>query len=94
MSVSSRRRLAGRASRVVSWIGWHLGELLGVLVPAALAVWVTPWAAVVSVAAGAAWAVHEIHSARRPVTSGRSLSAVDSVQSEEDTRATGSGGAR
>ena len=94
MSTSERRCSAGQARRVVSWIGWHLGELFGVLVPAALALWVTPWAAVVSAAAGAAWMVHEIHLARRPVTADRSLSAVESAQSEEDAPAAGSGGAR
>lgn len=54
-----------RTDGVVSWIGWHLGELAGVIVPGVVALTVTPWAAVVSVLAGVSWAVHEVRSARR-----------------------------
>jgi hypothetical protein len=55
---------------VIRWIGWHLLELVGVGVPAALAVTVSVWWGLLSVLAGALWAVHEIRIARR----GRALS--------------------
>jgi hypothetical protein len=50
---------------VIRWIGWHLLELVGVGVPAALAFTVSLWWGLLSVLAGALWAVHETRIARR-----------------------------
>ena len=67
--------LPTRTDTVVSWIGWHLGELTGVLAPAMLAVSVTPWAWVVSGVVGAGWTVHEVRLARQQaaIRAGRDL---------------------
>lgn len=53
-----------RATRVASWIGWHLPELAGVTVPAAVAVAVSPWAWLVSGVVGAGWTVHTVRFTR------------------------------
>lgn len=50
---------------LVQWIGWHLGELAGVTVPAVLAVLVWPWFGLVTVLVGLAWLTHEVRLARR-----------------------------
>ncbi|WP_216210587.1 hypothetical protein [Amycolatopsis aidingensis] len=52
-----------RTDRVVSWIGWHIGELVAVGLPLLLAVTVTVWAAALAVLAGAVWTVHEVRHA-------------------------------
>ncbi|PRX43840.1 hypothetical protein B0I33_1133 [Prauserella shujinwangii] len=68
MTEQERARLEGQATRtdrVVSWIGWHVGELVAVGVPLLLAATVSVWLAVVSVLAGAAWGVHEFRHARQ-----------------------------
>jgi hypothetical protein len=49
---------------VVTWVGWHLGELTGIAVPAVLAVSVHPlWMVPAAVVAGS-WAAHEVRLAR------------------------------
>lgn len=69
---------------VMSWIGWHIGELAGMIVPGVIALTVTRWAAVVSAVVAATWAVHEVRSARRgPAISARP--ALDAGASQEDT---------
>lgn len=75
-----------RADKVVSWIGWHIGELAGVIVPGVVALSVTPWAAAVSVVAGAGWAMHEVRLARqqRAIGETRALPTLSVGQSEED----------
>lgn len=75
-----------QVDRVVSWIGWHVGELAGVIVPGAVALSVTPWAAVVSGVVGAGWAVHEIRLARQQaeIRAGRDVPALEAAKSEED----------
>jgi hypothetical protein len=91
-----------RATRVASWIGWHLFEIAGVTVPAVFAVSVTPWAWLVSGVVGAGWTVHEVRvtQARRQgsVTGpGRprglhrdhGVSVPDSTSDVDDTRAGG-----
>ncbi|OXM70741.1 MULTISPECIES: hypothetical protein [Amycolatopsis] len=51
---------ATRTTRAVTWAGWHLGELAGVLVPVGLgAVWWEGFYAV-SVLTALGWAVHEV----------------------------------
>lgn len=66
MSTSGRARSSGAEPEgVASWLGWHIGELAGVIVPGVVALTVTPWAAVVSVVVGASWAAHEVRLARR-----------------------------
>jgi hypothetical protein len=74
----------------MSWIGWHIGELAGVIVPGVIALTVTRWAAVVSAVVAASWAVHEVRSARR----GHAIStrpALDVSRSEEDTPGSAAG---
>ena len=69
---------------VMSWIGWHIGELVGVVVPGIIALTVTRWAAVVSAVVAAGWAAHEVRTARQR----RAISiqpALDASGSEEDT---------
>lgn len=48
-----------RTTRVISWAGWHLGELAGVTLPLGLAL--TAWDGFYAVSglAALAWAVHE-----------------------------------
>lgn len=63
-----RRVLDGELTRtdhVVSWIGWHIGELAAVGVPLLLAAAVTWWLAVLSVLAGVVWVAHEATHRRR-----------------------------
>lgn len=66
-----------RATRVASWVGWHLPELAGVTVPAVAAVAVSPWAWLVSGAVGAGWTVHTVRQARAQaaIQAGRDLPA-------------------
>lgn len=49
---------------LADWIGWHLGELLAVGVPAVLAVAVAGWLISLSIAAAAVWSVVEVHHRR------------------------------
>jgi hypothetical protein len=49
-----------RATRVASWVGWHLFEIAGVAVPAVLAVSVTAWWWLVSGVVGAGWVANEV----------------------------------
>ncbi|WP_019810206.1 hypothetical protein [Saccharomonospora halophila] len=53
-----------RTDVVVTWIGWHLGELLAVGVPLVLALSVSLWFLGLAVLIGATWAVHEVRLAR------------------------------
>jgi hypothetical protein len=66
-----------RATRVASWIGWHLFELAGVTAPAVVAVTVSPWAWLVSGVVGGGWGVHEVRVAREQaaIRAGRDLPA-------------------
>jgi hypothetical protein len=75
-----------RATRVASWIGWHLFELTGVTVPAVMAVAVSPWAWLVSGAVGASWTVHDIRAARHQaaIKAGRDLPAVATAPAATD----------
>ena len=54
-----------KSDGIVAWIGWHVGELAGVAVPGVIALTVTPWAAVASLAVAAMWTAHEMRSVRR-----------------------------
>lgn len=58
-------REAGRAHRAVGWVGWHLGELVGVGVPTVLAVTVHPLWTVPAVVVAAGWVANERRLARR-----------------------------
>jgi hypothetical protein len=69
---------------VIRWIGWHLLELVGVGVPAALAVTVSVWWVLLAVPVGAPWAVHEIRIARRS----RQLLPATGVAGQATTEAT------
>jgi hypothetical protein len=75
------------SNSVVSWIGWHVGELAGVIVPGVVALTVTPWAAVLSVVVAVSWTVHEVRLARLVPP------ALAPSRSEEDTPVAGWGGA-
>lgn len=90
-SAAERRRLrvpaaSPHADSVVSWIGWHTGELAGVIVPGLVALTVTPWAAVVSAVVAAIWAVHEVRFARRQraIRTSHTRHALAASKSEED----------
>jgi hypothetical protein len=54
-----------RTDRVVSWVGWHLGELAGVGVPTVLAATVHPWWTVPAVVVALGWVAHEVRLSRR-----------------------------
>jgi hypothetical protein len=56
-----------RMDGVLSWIGWHLGELAAVGVPAVLAVTTHPLWTVPAVVVAAGWVAHEVRLARRLV---------------------------
>lgn len=87
--------LLERAGQLVCWIGWHIGELIGVTVPIVVALTVTPWASLVSGVVGAGWAVHEIRMARAVSKPGHDLPAVPAaVPSESDMDSTKAGGTR
>jgi hypothetical protein len=60
-------------SPVVQWIGWHLAELVGVLVPGVLAVTLSLWWVVLSVVIAAGWLTHEVglHRRRRALAAAR-----------------------
>ncbi|MGB3441962.1 MAG: hypothetical protein WBA97_24725 [Actinophytocola sp.] len=77
----------GRATRVASWIGWHLPELAGVTAPAVVAVAVSPWALLVSGVVGAGWRVHTVRSARElaALNAGHGAAAVTAESSDVDT---------
>lgn len=57
--------LSARTDRVMCWVGWHLGELLGVGVPLVLAVTISGWFVLLSVLVLAGWVAHEERTARR-----------------------------
>lgn len=54
-------------ARSVSWLGYHLGEVVGVTVPSVLAVTVSPWWATVSGVVALLWAVHECRTHRNHI---------------------------
>lgn len=56
--------LPPRSARAAAWVGWHVAELAGVMVPAVFAVSVTPWAWLVSGVVGVAWVAHEVQRVR------------------------------
>jgi hypothetical protein len=45
---------------MIAWVGWHVPELAGVLVPTALAATVSPWFVIPAVLVAAGWTAHEI----------------------------------
>ncbi|PXY17888.1 hypothetical protein BAY59_35465 [Prauserella coralliicola] len=62
-----RRAVANEYTRTdaaVSWIGWHIGELVAVGLPLLLAVTVTWWLLGLSVLAGGVWVLHEARTRR------------------------------
>lgn len=81
-------RLPGCVDRVASWIGWHIGELAGVIVPGIVALFVTPWAAVLSGVVGACWVAHEVRLARRQAETSAGVPALVAAESEEDDSST------
>jgi hypothetical protein len=53
-------RVVRDPSRVVHWIGYHLGELVGTAGPAVLAVTVSWWFALATLLVAAGWIGHEL----------------------------------
>lgn len=62
-----------RTDQVASWLGWHLGELVGVGVPLVLAITVSGWFGVASMVVLAAWVVHELRMRRQLSTATRTV---------------------
>ncbi|MFL6127235.1 hypothetical protein [Actinophytocola sp.] len=87
MSKNLRRSNAlPRTDSLVSWIGWHIGEVAGVMLPGLVALTVTPWAAAVSAVVAVIWAVHEVRLGRRQraIRASRTTRALDASKPEED----------
>ncbi|GGM77371.1 hypothetical protein GCM10012275_55040 [Longimycelium tulufanense] len=53
------------ADRALAWVGWHAVELAGVAGPLVAAVVWNRWCAVLALACGTGWLVHEIRGARQ-----------------------------
>ncbi|GGM83250.1 hypothetical protein GCM10012275_62360 [Longimycelium tulufanense] len=53
------------ADRALAWVGWHAVELAGVTSPLVAAVVWNRWCAVLAVACGTGWVVHEIRGAQQ-----------------------------
>lgn len=53
-----------RTARATGWIGWHVGELAGVVIPLVLAPTVWPGFYAASGLAAALWALHEVRDRR------------------------------
>lgn len=53
------------AEAVISWIGWHTPELVGVLVPSVLAATVSPWFSGAAGLVALGWIIHELRLAPR-----------------------------
>lgn len=66
-----------RTDAVVSWIGWHLGELTGVGVPVVLAVTAHPLWVVPAGLVAAGWIAHEVRLARRGRTKSTNWTSAD-----------------
>jgi hypothetical protein len=63
-----------QATRVASWIGWHLFEITGVTVPAVVALTVSPWWWLVSGVVGAGWTANEARMRKQDaIQAGRDL---------------------
>lgn len=78
-----------RATRVASWLGWHLFEITGVTVPAVVAVSGTPWWWLVSGVVGAGWTANEVRMRKQAaIRAGRDVPAT-----VEPSAGTGSEGA-
>lgn len=89
-----------RATRVASWIGWHVFEIAGVTVPAVVAFTVSPWWWLVSGVVGAGWTANVVRvtQARQQSSSGAdgrhqvssvTTSSPDEASGVDDTRAGG-----
>lgn len=79
-----------RTDRVVSWIGWHIGELTGVGLPALAAITVNGWIGIVSGVVAAGWGAHEarVVSAQRRLAAARQRRAL-AAASTDTTNDTG-----
>jgi hypothetical protein len=53
------------ADAVISWIGWHTPELVGVLVPSVVAATVSPWFSGAAGLVALGWITHELRLAQR-----------------------------
>jgi hypothetical protein len=72
-----------RATRVASWIGWHLFEITGVTVPAVLALTVSPWWWLVSGVVGAGWTANVVR-VTQATEATRSLASRDESPAADD----------
>lgn len=79
-----------RLGEAVSWAGWHMPELAGVLVPAGFAV-LTPWALLVAGLVAAGWAVFEVRLGREQaaIKAGRDLPVAEVAPTDVAVRESG-----
>lgn len=84
-----------RATRVASWVGWHLFEITGVTVPAVVAVSGTPWWWLVSGVVGAGWTANEARVRKQAaVRSGRDVPVVATAARKGSVESSGVDGTR
>jgi hypothetical protein len=71
--------------RAIQWIGYHLGELVGVAGPAALAVTVSWWFALITALVALGWITHEtrLHRHRRALTAAHRQAITDNHPDDE-----------
>jgi len=81
---------AAQAESVSAWLRWHAVELVGVGVPAALALLVSAWFVALAVPAAGLWAAQETRHARQRAqihaADRGALTSPDATASEENDR--------
>ena len=65
LAIYTNAKYPTRTTQVVSWIGWHIGELSGLVVPLGLGVAFWDGFYTVSVLTALGWAAHELRVRRQ-----------------------------